>query len=258
MDHLPKTKASIEQRTMIVVLVYVVVVVVALTFLGVKGLLKKSLIDETGLNMLGDFTAGFFAPLAFIGLAGAFYLQHQQLSLAKAQNDANELRQAKQAIAEENAARLNFAATQANYKVALYDKRKIVYDQLVKLHAFNQNIDNKLHEHLKKAVFDARFMFPEEIYDWLKQLMEDASRGAFLDTTTKEYERRMKGIGAISSIQESDEMAEKYEELSALQASIFERLLSESIFQRFEPSMRLPNYIDYERAKSIDEKINVE
>lgn len=246
----PKSKASVELQTKIVALVYIGVVIIGLTFLSVKGMLNKGLIEGTGLNMLGDFTAGVFAPLAFIGLAGAFFLQREQLLLAKSEVTANENRNRAQAIAEENAARLNHAAAQANYKLGLYDKRKLVFDRLVSVgHAYTGNFALEFVTELQKALFDARFVFPPDVYDWIGELMELSYRAGYLIRETDAFEEKIKSSSATYSDEEADRNDEHLAEINKVRQKVFDDLLAKPLWDRFEPYMGLPTQIEFERAK---------
>lgn len=81
-------KATIIGIVILVALVLIVLKVVQLDAVqeicgeDSSEILLKRLTDCAGLSTFGDFLAGVFAPLAFIGLAATYFLQREQLRLA--------------------------------------------------------------------------------------------------------------------------------------------------------------------------------
>jgi hypothetical protein len=240
----PKNKASVEHKTNVLVWGYVIVVSLVLVALGSKGLLKKEFIEGTGLNLLGDFAAGFFAPLAFIGLFGAFYLQREQLLLAQHENRISEERYGKQVLAEKETARLNYAATQANYRAALYDKRKAAFDRLTRFTSeFQGPVSAKQLEELKSTIFDARFVFPEELNDWLYSIVDKAEYIHILDISIKNVEDMLAKNSVLNTTMHN-EMVQNITKATILKKELLNSILSEALFSRFKPYMALPDSIE--------------
>ncbi|MBB2905810.1 hypothetical protein FHR76_002192 [Rhizobium sp. RAS22] len=238
-----KTKASVEHKTNVLVWGYIVVVCLVLVALGTKGLLKKELIEGTGLNLLGDFAAGFFAPLAFIGVFGAFYLQREQLLLAQHENRISEERYGKQILAEKETAQLNYAATQANYRAALYDKRKAAFDRITRFSSeFKGPVSAEQLEELKSTIFDARFVFPDELNDWLYSIVDKAEYIHMLDISIKNAEDMLKKNPILTETMHN-EMVQNSTKATNLKKELLNSILSEALFSRFKPYMALPDSI---------------
>lgn len=210
-----------------------------------------SMLETGGFNLIGDLLAGIFAPLAFVGLAAAYLAQREQLRITIEEAHANNIRLEKQAEAEEKAARLNNAAVQANYKLNLYGLRKQVFEKL--LHAgdlYQTEITDELKEALRSALFDAQFVFPEEVHDWIISMLTTTNKLQVNQGVAKDAERR-RGEANWTSEMET-KLDELYDQMREQRIRIYEDLLGDKLFDRFRPYMELPSKIEFDSTEAAN------
>lgn len=239
-----RLRKTIERRTIIAVCIYTYCAIYALALLWVTERLDVSVIEPLGLNLIGDFVAGFFAPLALIGLGAAFFLQREQLRLAQHQHRLSEQRYGQRVLAEKEVARLNYAATQANYRAALYDKRKSAFDRLAKFGSvFTGPVSADQLEELKSAISDARFVFPDEVNDWLYSIVDKAEDIHMLDISIKNAQATLAG-NSFHNPTMFNQMVQNTTKVTTLKKELLNSILSEALFSRFKPYMTLPDSIE--------------
>lgn len=204
-------------------------------------ILLKRLTDCGGLSTLGDFLAGVFAPLAFIGLAATYLAQREQLRLAIQDSKLNREAQLKEAA-------LNNASVQINYKLALYDKRKFVFDKVEKAgDAYMGAVTDDMLVDLKLALYDAQFVYPDEMQDWILKMLDNAVHLKMRMAYTDEAEPKRKRQSW--SQQDEDHLNQAYEEVKQCQTILYNNLLETPLYERFKPYLRLPDEVVIEKVK---------
>ncbi|MGQ8630879.1 hypothetical protein ACUTJJ_05255 [Agrobacterium sp. DKPNP3] len=205
-------------------------------------ILLKRLTDCAGLSNLGDFLAGVFAPLAFVGLAATYILQREQLRLAIEDSNRNQEARVKEAA-------LNYASIQANHQLALYDKRKFVFDRLVAAsEGFMTTVTDEMLTELKLALYDAQFVYPDEVYKWIIELLNKSVslriKSAFIKVNEPKRGR------PSWSVDDENLLLTYYDEETDLRIFLYENLRETPLYERFKPYLKLPNSIDVGCQKS--------
>lgn len=127
---------------LVLTVLYVLSVCYEIFIAGASG----TVIESNGLNSLGDFLAGMFAPLAFLWLVVTVFLQKQELALTRREmvetrevmiEQAAEAKAQKEFIEQQTAIMKRQAdlAEQTyikNRKLQMFDRRIEVYDQIKK------------------------------------------------------------------------------------------------------------------------------
>lgn len=194
----------------------------------------------------------YFIFRTFRQTNAAMSLQQQQLDLAKIEKEANEIRSNQQVIAEKDAANLNYAATQANYKLSLYDKRKAAFDRITRFSTtYKFAISKEQLDELKGAIFDARFVFPGELNDWLQWLLVNAELIELHEINIKAMQKMRNENPSMWTQELNDKLVNSSNEFLQAKGILHKELLSEALFERFEPFMGLPSRIEYDKVKSV-------
>lgn len=126
-------------------------------------------LNQMDLNEIGDFVAGFFAPLAVIWLIATVLLQRHDLSEARAEFEKTHL---------------------ATYQLALFDKRyQVLQDARLAMGELLMKGDTSLQSRhtLSRAIEMARLLFDEEIESALKELREQLSRWKRCESQERSY-----------------------------------------------------------------------
>ncbi|AAK90407.1 hypothetical protein EN41_27125 [Agrobacterium tumefaciens] len=240
--HVVGRKATIIGAVILIALILIVLRVVQLDTLqdicgddGYSGILLKRLTDCAGLSTLGDFLAGVFAPLAFIGLAATYFLQREQLRLAIEDSRKNEEARLKEAA-------LNYASIQTNHKIALYDKRKLVFDRLMAAgEELMANVTDDTLVNLKLAFYDAQFVYPDDVQEWILSLLETSFRlrmqlGFIAQNEPKRNRQSW-------SNQDENALLEAYDEETKCRVTLYENLRETPLYERFKSYLKLPDSI---------------
>ncbi|KAA3511593.1 hypothetical protein [Agrobacterium rosae] len=150
----------------------------------------------SSLNEVGDFIAGFFAPLAFVWLVSAVLTQRQELTDTRDQfaenqkvvdaqlktiNEQSVLLQQQHTLAEDTARK--------TYRLSLFEQRYRLYSDFVSLgNRYKNRHFTDAYWEMTELSARARFVFPEEIQLWfeaienaIEALSRDRSESMFED-----------------------------------------------------------------------------
>jgi hypothetical protein len=201
-------------------------------------------IENEKLNSLGDLLSGIFAPVAFIWLVAAVNIQSKELSaqrvelaLTRSEMEQSRAVMQKQADAADQQTKLAIASTQANYQLALFDKRIEVYKQLEAI-VFELNsvgtINQSLQVKIRNTTEAAKFVFDNDVSIWIRDLSEK--------TFTV-----MRNDIKINSINTRNNQTINLDKLEKLQAEnsellnlIYEQFSFENIDKYINPYLRIP------------------
>ncbi len=235
-------KATIIGTGILVALILIVLRVVQLDTLqeicgkGSSDILLKRLTDCAGLSTLGDFLAGVFAPLAFIGLAATYFLQREQLRLAIEDSNKNQKARLKEAA-------LNYASIQTSHKMALYDKRKLVFDRLVAAsEGYTTSVTDDMLVNLKLALYDAQFVYPDEVHQWILSMLDTSFRLGMQARFIAENEPKKTRQSWLP--QDETALNDAYDKEIDYKRVLHENLRETPLYHRFKPYLKLPDSIE--------------
>jgi hypothetical protein len=197
-------------------------------------------LDETNdLNNTGDFLAGVFAFPAFVLLAAAVLTQRQELhetreQLKKSQNviDA-QLRQ----IDKQND--ISHRAAQANYKLAIYERRLSVYQRLSECAyplAEDGIISKETRQQIGQTAKDAKFVFAEEVNEYITALNYKSYDMMRIEVRLKRAERKW-------NEDEVEAWNNALENMHGLEDWFHSNFKYETLDEKFTPSLKLPEDI---------------
>ncbi len=150
-------------------------------------------LEKTKLNNLGDFLAGVFAPIAFIWVAVAVFIQSRELSLQRdemglmldeykrngdildqqaktAQDQADTAWQQHAAIMSQN--RLAKEVANANYKVVLFEKRFELYKFFKEQEMWFGPVNYSGIREMIDNVERIKFIFGKDVYRLMKPVSD--------------------------------------------------------------------------------------
>lgn len=196
------------------------------------------------LNNIGDFLAGVFAFPAFVLLATAVLTQRQELNETREQfEDAKEVTEAQlKLIHEQN--RLSHRAAQANYKLAMHEKRLSVYFRLKELALVlnsRGSLDRSERDNLERAAEDARFIFDDDIMKYVNALRYNSEKlsHAIMKVTWFQHQAEQRELQETQKA----ELDRSQEDIEQLGAWFLDKLQSPIIVDVFELSLKLPDDI---------------
>ncbi|QCM10005.1 hypothetical protein CFBP6625_06320 [Agrobacterium tumefaciens] len=200
---------------------YVGAVTYEILVAGISG----NVIEDNGLNSLGDFLAGVFAPIAFLWLVVTVFLQKQELALTR--KEMEEQRKAMRDQADEAKANTLFVEMQTTImkeqtehaksvymktsRLQMFDKRMEVYNEIKKISdmSVDELSDMNAYFDIEHTLNKARYVFGEDdqINRWILRLQD-----AVYQLTNGEVERSdvMGQIMVITHPASMNEMFESY------------------------------------------------
>lgn len=134
----------------------------------------KTTLDSYGLNLLGDTLSGVFAPATFLIVVITAYWQNRQTkqNIAEMANTVK-LMKDQVDIAEEQLA-IQWASTDANWKLSLFDKRMKIYMELQQIcleMGDKGKVDPNLLTRLSAVGNEIRFVFGPDVQLWIKGVL---------------------------------------------------------------------------------------
>lgn len=134
----------------------------------------KTTLENGGLNLLGDTLSGIFAPATFLIVVITAYLQNRQTkqNIAEMTNTVK-LMSDQVEIAERQTA-IQWASTDANWKLSLFEKRMKIYMELKAICDEMGNvgkIDYDLLKRLELVGNEIRFVFGPDVQLWIKDIL---------------------------------------------------------------------------------------
>lgn len=134
----------------------------------------RTTLDNYGLNLLGDTLSGIFAPLTFMIVIITAFLQNKQTNqnIAEMTNTVNVMRD--QVFIADQQTAIQWASTDANWKLNLFDKRMKIYMELKAICDEMGNVGNIDYDLLKRLELvgnEIRFVFGPDVQLWIKEIL---------------------------------------------------------------------------------------
>ncbi|WP_421423455.1 hypothetical protein [Agrobacterium rosae] len=233
------------------------------------------LFEATKLNSLGDFLAGIFAPIAFIWVAVAVFIQSRELAEQRKELKLNRQEfvenrsvmkdQAKAAQAQVDAAEeqvaIAWASADANWKLSLFDKRMAIYLELKEISKLMEDERNPERDLMKRVAIvaeDAKFVFDAKVTLWIKRILNRADRMADI-LNRHNYLSKVVELEPAQLPNKARELDELHVQLSELYYEISEELEWSNIQGELDRFFDLPTRIEikgYKRKRSDQHKNN--
>lgn len=201
---------------MIIAAIFTVVYAAAVAFWGYYG--EPGMYVETSkLNSFGDFLAGAFAPIALIWLVAAVLTQRQELTETRTQFEESQRVVRAQMDYIERQNRNAEETAKKNHKLALFDHRFKVYEELRNFYLLHDSkeYDAASSEMIAKIRMKAAFVFSKEVEDWVIEIGEEVDRMAKATKLLRDIEKN-----AREGVRVPEEMAE---EVTRKQEKILEK-----------------------------------
>ena len=244
----------LQTRAIIATLVYFGVVLLIWGFAHSLGKKLGVGIGNEGLNNLGDLLSGLFAPVAFIWLVVAVIIQskelaaqREELALTRTEMQDSRAVMQKQADAAETQTKLAFASTRANYQLALYDKRLLVFNQLEQIAtdlSTAGGVSSELFKKIRLAVESAKYVFGPNVNDWIslvsKKSYSAVRKQRHADRLLQKH--RMGGLSEKEVAQQGDLL----DEIGKIESELYDDLSLDKIEDLLSPYLQLPMTIDIE------------
>ncbi|UXS98931.1 hypothetical protein [Agrobacterium tumefaciens] len=163
----------------------------------------KELLENYGLNLLGDSLAGIMALVTLLVVAGTF---------------AHQIEQSKQTVKEmkeQNA--IAKAVARANYKLSLFDKRSNVYQELNEISMMvnaSGTFEQDAHKRFVRAGLSAKNIFGghKKIEEWVDHLLYLGKKVRTLHLMIESYEDRQ--VSGAFGEREQEKLQEYRQELA--------------------------------------------
>ncbi|KQV14013.1 hypothetical protein ASC97_12450 [Rhizobium sp. Root1203] len=185
----------------------------------------KTMVESTGLNSLGDFLSGFFAPATFLLVLVSTYIQGY--------------------LGERSGALAKVTAN-ANYKFALHDKRLSVYRGLKEMSwelMRNGTFTGDDFPRLGILFAEGQFVFGVEVNDWLTQVKEQGDRLRLANWHRDTLNSRLSATGELSPI-DVTRLDESIDTAIEIDQWMYLHLSEARIDEVMIPYLRLPANID--------------
>jgi len=203
--------------------------------------LRAFFTDTTALNNIGDFLAGIFAVPAFLLLAAAVLTQRQELIDARDQFDDSREVTAAQLGQIEKQNKLAHKAAQANYKLAIFDKRMAVYAKLQECSLAiiaDRMLDEKTREMFYTATESANFVFGDDITKYVTELRERHTDFYIAEHRIRYFEKKRQSVPlSIADESNLDASSDLKEKVNIWLMNNFTFAVLE---EKFTPSLKLP------------------
>ncbi len=188
----------------------------------------KAFLDNGGYNLLGDTLSGLFAPITFLIVVCSLLLQDRQM------------RQAVDDMRTQTG--LNKQIAQANYKLALHEKRLAVYGKLrdcafdVVMHG---TVTKETRLAINAALQDAKFVFGNEVLDYIQSLTIKSHEHMKANALTSRLNGKRDRVGNLTETEH--EQWEKAVDIEhSLEQWFYDNLTDEIIDDKLAPHLILP------------------
>lgn len=190
----------------------------------------KAFLEDSGLNLLGDTIAGFLGLATFVVVLITYFAQR---TLAK---------QTIEEMKQQN--RLSADIANANYQMALFDKRRKAFEHFIDArmrYIANSGKDLGVIEALENALSEAKFVYDQEMNRYLLGLSQSAST---LHMMAVRHEARKKdfNFGALHA-SEQQQFEEEFEQFEKASQRMFKELFDQKIMEMFYKRLKLPEEI---------------
>lgn len=191
----------------------------------------KTFLEEYGLNLLGDTIAGFLSLATFVVVVITYFAQRAM---------------AKQTIAEmKDQNRLSGRIANANYQLALFDKRLKAYHHFVE--AKNRLITDEsknpaIVQALENALREAEFVYDESMTKQLLGLANDATTLGLISLRIEHlHERKDKELQWSEA--DEDRLREAYEDYMITSQAVNKMLGDKELVDAFNKHLMLPQTV---------------
>lgn len=190
----------------------------------------KIFLENYGLNLLGDSLAGIMALVTLLVVIASLAFQmeaaKQTVKDMKAQND------------------LNAQIADANYKLALHEKRLAVYLKLKECF-FDSLKTNKITPAIRveilSAIEDAKFLFNKDVFGYVDNMGNKAVGLAIEDE--KEARLKQEKGGTPLDSEQTKEWRKVLDKKRQIEESLKAELTPENLRKHFHPYLELPESI---------------
>lgn len=190
----------------------------------------KSFLEDYGLNLLGDTIAGFLGLATFAVVVITYFAQR-----ALAKQTIDEMKQQN---------RLNAEIANANYQMALFDKRRKAFEHFIDArmrYIANSGKDLGVIEALENALSEAKFVYDQDMNYYLLGLSQSAST-LHMMATRHEARRKDFDFGMLSA-SEQEKFEEEFEQFDKASKRMFQELFDQKIMEMFYKRLKLPEEI---------------
>lgn len=209
-------------------------------------------IEAAHLNSLGDFLAGVFAPVAFIWVAVAVFIQSRELSaqrdeLVRTRKEYEENRavMTQQAITAKEQAAIAIATAKANYKFALFDKRVALYAEFEHIIGIlNKNGRLGTDEEMRRltgAIRTARFILGKDVHAWLDDVLKQLRAARKARGRFTRFESKVKGATLTDA--EEAEALDLLDKAATAESDLMDMFDWNELDRLFMPYVSLPDDI---------------
>ncbi|UXS04510.1 hypothetical protein [Agrobacterium tumefaciens] len=199
------------------------------------------------LNNIGDFLAGVFAFPAFVLLATAVLTQRQELSETRDQFDQSQDVIDAQLALIKTQNKFSHRAAQANYKLAIHDKRLSVYLKLKECAnkmLSSGTIEEPTHTLIYEALEGATFVFGDDVTKYVAGLRDKSNEFYRADFKLKFLGTKQRNA-TITEAQKK-EVDKLIDDMTDIERWFLENMTFQILEEKFASSLRLPEDIALE------------